>query len=255
MVSKRITIRRKRRFKYLVKLTIFDSLLLAVFLPLLAIIATDINKSSDSKEISVSNDSSSSLTAGISKEFFDSLSTSSIKLDISSVEKEIVKQQNIIKEEQKKELENQYDNYVERHSPIDYSDNEEIYQEYIYPLAKIIYAEGGNMSDEFQRNVGYVVLNRIDSKYYPNTLNDVFFSDDAYAETSRERFLEEKVSEQALENAKIVINEYFNGTIPVCPAMVYQAEFKQGVDIFQIDNTYFGCNSRIHEDMEKEKEN
>lgn len=236
----------KRRFKYLAKLTIFDSLIIAIFLFSTFILSANIRNNHE--KVLVRNNNS--LTAGICKELMDNIDFSP-KTNV-PVEKDISKQSNIDETEAKAELERQYTCYVERNVPIDFSYDEKIYQEYIYPLAKIIYAEGGGMPDNFQRNVGYVVLNRIDSKYYPNTLNDVFFSG-GYAEESKEKFLEEKVSERAFENAKVVINEYFNGTIPVCPAMTYQSEFKQGVDIFSIGNSYFGCDERIHRDMAQEE--
>ena len=111
------------------------------------------------------------------------------------------------------------------------------------------------MGDKHQQYVGYVVMNRVHSKYYPNSIHDVFFSG-GYADTSKERYLAEKDSEQAIKNATVVINKIFNEgleNIPVSEAMVYQAEFKQGVNIIQMGNTYFGCDERILEDMEKEK--
>lgn len=146
------------------------------------------------------------------------------------------------------------ENFEARSIPTDYSNYEEIYDNYIYPLSKIIYAEAGNMGDKHQQYVGYVVMNRVHSKYYPNSIHDVFFSG-GYADTSKERYLAEKNSEQAIKNATIVINKIFNEgleNIPVSRAMVYQAEFKQGVNIIQMGNTYFGCDERILEDMKKE---
>lgn len=235
---------RKHRVKYLVKLTIFDSLILAIFLLSLSILATRLNN----HEKVQSNSSSYYLTAGICKELMNNIDFSSETNRVP-----VEKQSDIDETEAEAELERQYSCYIERHAPIDFSYDEEIYQDYIYPLAKIIYAEGGGMPDNFQKNVGYVVLNRIDSKYYPNTLKDVFFSG-GYAEESKEKFLKEKVSNQTIENAKIVVNEYFNGQIPVCKAMTYQSEFKQGVNIFSIGNTYFGCDERILRDMAKEKQ-
>lgn len=154
----------------------------------------------------------------------------------------------------------QYTNYIERHNTntvvdddlkIKYTTADEIYETVTYPLAKIIYAEGGNQNDEFQQNVGYVVLNRVESKYYPNSIEDVFFSSDAYAETSRDRYRNNEVSEKAIENAKIVVEQYFNHEIPVSKARVFQAEFVQGVDLYKINNTYFGSDPRIISDMEK----
>lgn len=127
-----------------------------------------------------------------------------------------------------------------------------IYENYIYPLAKIIYAEGGNMNDEFQLLVGYVVINRVRSTYYPNTILDVFFDDNAYAEESIVKFNNEIVSDRAIKNAEIVIKNYFANSIPVSPALVFQAEFKQGITATNIGNSYFGYDQRILKDLENE---
>lgn len=123
------------------------------------------------------------------------------------------------------------------------------YNNYIYPLAKIIFAEASTCNDTHQRYVGYVVMNRVKSIYYPNTIEGVFFDSDAYAESSRERYVNEYISNRAIKNAEIVIQEYFSDSIPVSPAMVYQAEFQQGVDRIQMGNTCFGCDIRIIEDL------
>ena len=143
----------------------------------------------------------------------------------------------------------------ERSIPVDYSRYEDVYNNYIYPLSKIIYAEAGNMGDKHQQYVGYVVMNRVYSKYYPNSIHDVFFSS-GYDETSKERYLKNLTTKQAIKNAKIVINTYFNEglvELPVSKAMTFQAEFKQGVNIIQMGNTYFGCDPRILKDMKESK--
>ena len=93
-------------------------------------------------------------------------------------------------------------------------------------------------------------MNRVESKYYPNSIEDVFFSS-AYNEISRERYRNNEVSEKAIENAKLVVEQYFNHEIPVSKARVFQAEFVQGVDLYKINNTYFGSDPQIISDMEK----
>lgn len=148
----------------------------------------------------------------------------------------------------------QINNFEERSIEVgaetkDFADTTLVYNTLVYPLAKIIYAESGNMNDIFQQYVGYVVLNRVDSIYYPNTIYDVFFTGDAYAESSRKRYRNEEVTDQCIRNAKVVVNQYLNDTIPVSPAMVFQAEFKQGVNIIKIHNTYFGHDQRIIDDL------
>ena len=132
----------------------------------------------------------------------------------------------------------------------DYASMEDIFYDMTYPLAKIIYAEGGGQSDECQQYIGYVVINRIESKYYPNTLKRVFFSG-GYAPESQEKYRNGECSDRAIENAKIVVNNYYNDTMPVSPALVYQSKFSQGVNQFKIDGEEFGYSKRILRDLEQ----
>lgn len=132
----------------------------------------------------------------------------------------------------------------------DYASMDDTYYDMTYPLAKIIYAEGGGQSDMCQQYIGYVVINRIESKYYPNTLKRVFFSG-GYAPESQEKYRNGECSDRAIENAKIVINNYYNDTMPVSPALVYQSKFSQGINQFQIDGEEFGYSQRILRDLEQ----
>lgn len=132
----------------------------------------------------------------------------------------------------------------------DYASMEDIYYDMTYPLAKIIYAEGGSQSDECQQYIGYVIINRIESKYYPNTLKKVFFSG-GYAQESQEKYRDGLCSDRAIENAKVVINNYYNGTMPVSPAIVYQSRFSQGINQFVIDGEEFGYDERILNDLQQ----
>lgn len=241
--------RTKKRKKYFIKLPLVDSLLLSFFLISLTFSCKNSSNISAGK-VSFKN-SDFSLNAGFYSELY-SFSNPIIveKNAVSTVKAEMKKLDNEI-------LTVQYTNYIERQKPdavddlkIKYTTSDEVYKTVTYPLAKIIYAEGGNQNDEFQQNVGYVVLNRVESKYYPNSIEDVFFSS-AYNEISRERYRNNEVSEKAIKNAKIVVEQYFNNAIPVSPARVFQAEFKQGIDIYQIGNTFFGSDPQIVKDMEE----
>ena len=132
----------------------------------------------------------------------------------------------------------------------DYASMDDTYYDMTYPLAKIIYAEGGGQSDKCQQYIGYVVINRMISNYYPNTLKDVFFSG-GYAPESQEKYRNGECSDRAIENAKIVVNNYYNDTMPVSPALVYQSKFSQGINQFQIDGEEFGYSKRILRDLEQ----
>lgn len=132
----------------------------------------------------------------------------------------------------------------------DYASMDDIYYDMTYPLAKIIYAEGDGQSDKCQQYIGYVVINRMISNYYPNTLKRVFFSG-GYAPESQEKYRDGKCSKRAIENAKIVINNYYNDTMPVSPALVYQSKFSHGINQFKIDGEEFGYDERILNDLEQ----
>lgn len=126
----------------------------------------------------------------------------------------------------------------------DFANMEDIYNSLTYPLAKVIFAEsGGSNNDTLQQYVGYVFINLLNCRYYPDTVEGVLKR--CYAETTQDRFYEEKCSKRALKNAQIVVNNYYNSTMPVSPALIYQAEFKQGVNSFKIENEYFGYDQRI----------
>ena len=133
----------------------------------------------------------------------------------------------------------------------DYASMDDTYYDMTYPLAKIIYAEGGGQSDKCQQYIGYVVINRMISNYYPNTLKDVFFSG-GYAPESQEKYRNGECSDRAIENAIIVVNNYYNDAMPVSPALVYQSKFSQGVNQFKIDGEEFGYDERILNDLEQQ---
>lgn len=107
-------------------------------------------------------------------------------------------------------------------------------QDDLYVLSHIIYAEAGNQSDECQLAVGSVVLNRVKSNNFPNTIYGVVFQKGQYSPTWNGAYYKEP-SDRAIKNAKYLLE---NGSvIPV--GVVYQAEFIQGPIYKQIGNTYF----------------
>lgn len=113
----------------------------------------------------------------------------------------------------------------------------------LYCLAVVIQREAGYSfcSDEEQIMVASVVMNRVDSDLYPDTIHNVLtqhrqygmmwkygikFSDSADKESI----------DRAYKNAKIVLDGYRN-----CPKnVVFQSEFKQGSGVYKrISKTYF----------------
>lgn len=107
--------------------------------------------------------------------------------------------------------------------------------------------EAGINCDTWQQYVGYVVMNRVYQSSYPDTIENVFFDGDAYAEESREKYNDEFVTERARKNAIIVLSNFYHNSEPVPRNMVYQSEFEQGTTYLHVGNTFFGINPNLPE--------
>lgn len=110
-------------------------------------------------------------------------------------------------------------------------------EEDLYVLSHVINGEAGSnwCSDLNQLCVGNVVLNRVKSSKYPNTITKVVFQSGQYACTWDGNYYKTP-TERAIRNAKRLLNgERF------CPDnVVYQAGFKQGTGLWkQIQGHYF----------------
>lgn len=83
-------------------------------------------------------------------------------------------------------------------------------------LARVIYAEVGCtwIPDWVQRMVGSVVLNRVNSSYYPNTIREVIYQPGQYAPTW-DGSINKTPDARTIENARYLLE---NGSI--CPANV-----------------------------------
>lgn len=88
-------------------------------------------------------------------------------------------------------------------------------------------------SDEWQYYVACVVLNRVESTYFPDTLEEVLFQEGQYESAST--LYETEPSERAYRNSKMVLDGYR----PLPKEVVFQAEFQQGPIYAKIGNTYF----------------
>ena len=83
-------------------------------------------------------------------------------------------------------------------------------------LSRIIYAEAGCtwIPDWVQRMVGSVVLNRVESSYYPDTIREVIYQPGQYAPTW-DGSIYKTPDARTIENARYLLE---NGSI--CPANV-----------------------------------
>ena len=104
----------------------------------------------------------------------------------------------------------------------------------LYVLSHLIYGESGGESDKCQIAVGSVVLNRVKSKYFPNTIKDVAFAKGQYACTWDGNF-DKTPDKRAIENARYLLE---NGS-QLPDGVVFQAGFKQGRVYDVIDGVYF----------------
>lgn len=104
-------------------------------------------------------------------------------------------------------------------------------------LARLIQAEAGAdwCTDELQRAVGSVVINRMGDRRYPDTMQEVIFQPGQYS-TAKSGKIEKKATDRAKENAEYLL---INGsTIP--EDVIFQANFKQGKVYRELQGVYFG---------------
>lgn len=98
-------------------------------------------------------------------------------------------------------------------------------------LAKVIYAEAGSdfLSDEWKMCVGEVVLNRVASPEFPNTIPDVVYQPGQY-HGARSGYIASLIpSERCIEIAKRLLD----GERIMEPSVVFQANFKQGSGVYK----------------------
>lgn len=93
-------------------------------------------------------------------------------------------------------------------------------------LSKIIYAEAGSewLSDEWKMSVGEVVLNRVASPEFPNTIKEVIEQPGQYYGANSRYFNTLLPTERCVQCAIRLLN----GERLLEPSVVYQANFTQG---------------------------
>ena len=93
-------------------------------------------------------------------------------------------------------------------------------------LSKIIYAEAGSewLSDEWKMCVGEVVLNRVASPEFPDTIKDVLEQPGQYYGANSRYFNSLLPSERCVKCAIRLLN----GERLLAPSVVFQANFTQG---------------------------
>lgn len=107
----------------------------------------------------------------------------------------------------------------------------------LYVLSHIINAEAGddNCTHEHRIAVGSVVLNRVKSEEFPDTIEGVVFQAGQYSPTWDGRY-ELEPSEDSIEVAEMLLAE--GSQLP--EDCVFQAEFIQGSSVYQTFSTIYG---------------
>ena len=118
---------------------------------------------------------------------------------------------------------------VETETEKTYSDND------LYVLSHIISAESGNCSEDMMIAVGSVVLNRVEDERFPNTIEEVVFQPGQYSPTWNGTYYNEP-TDGAVEVAEMLLTEGSQ----IDESVVWQAEFVQGVGIYEVIESPWG---------------
>lgn len=109
-------------------------------------------------------------------------------------------------------------------------------EEDLYILAHVICGEAQSYSDEEQLYVGSVVLNRVHSASYPNTIKDVVFQRNQYSCTVDGNY-HRTPTERNWANAKFLLE---NGS--VLPGnVVFQSGHRQGKGVYVKTSRHYYC--------------
>ena len=139
-------------------------------------------------------------------------------------EKEIEYEENVVVEIEEKE-------YIQKFSDED-----------LYHLAVAICKEAGGENEEVQLLVANVIMNRVNSSIYPDTIYDVITQKGQYGTMYKDeiefpKWATNSVQEQCYNSARIILegNKF-------CPENVlYQAGFKQGSGVYKEYPGYYFC--------------
>ena len=101
----------------------------------------------------------------------------------------------------------------------------------LYLLAKLICAEAGSdwLSDDFRLCVGEVVLNRVDSPEFPDSISDVVYQKGQYASAGTAAFASLVPSQACVD----VALRLMQGERQMAPSVVFQSDHEQG-EIFSM---------------------
>ena len=101
----------------------------------------------------------------------------------------------------------------------------------LYLLAKLIYAEAGSdwLNEKFRFCVGEVVMNRVDSPEFPDTVHDVVYQKGQYTSAGTAAFTTLIPSQDCVDVALRLLQ----GERQMVPSVVFQSDHEQG-EIFSM---------------------
>lgn len=107
-------------------------------------------------------------------------------------------------------------------------------QEALDIVARVVMGEAGGCPWEHQVAVAAVVVNRVNSPYFPDTVREVVAAPGQYTTLYLSGF--DKTSRQCYEAAKVALD----GTDEVPDDVIWQAEFPQGTEVWWISKVETG---------------
>ena len=110
------------------------------------------------------------------------------------------------------------------------------YEDDLYILSHVITGEAEGCSRDMKLSVGSVVLNRVSDDRFPDTIAEVVFQPGQYACTWDGNYYREP-SQETIDIAAELLE---NGTA-IDESVVWQAEFPQGVGVYDIIGNMYFC--------------
>ena len=110
------------------------------------------------------------------------------------------------------------------------------YEDDLYILSHVITGEAEGCSRDMKLSVGSVVLNRVSDDRFPDTIAEVVFQPGQYACTWDGNYYREP-SQETIDIAAELLED---GTA-IDESVVWQAEFPQGVGVYDIIGNMYFC--------------
>jgi len=106
-------------------------------------------------------------------------------------------------------------------------------------LANVIYHENWHTDKEHKAAyyTGAVVLNRVKDKDFPDTVYDVLYQKNPIQYSTTHKFFTVEIPEECIKMARNLLRYDYD----VPSNVVYQAQFKQGSDVYDIINGDYFC--------------